>query len=91
MAGSQSDFEARRTGFSLSRRSGVVVEPLPRLLAHLFQRQVHRRGQAHAMPSGTQVAPPQLDDFFCADDAPLRVADFTAFGFSEERIWPRPE
>ena len=40
------------------------------------------------MLSGTALAPPQLDDFFCANDAPLRVADFAALGFSEAAIWP---
>ncbi len=70
------------------RRTGLTHEPLPRLLAHLFQHQVHHRGQAHAMLSGTRVAPPQLDDFFCANDAPLRVADFKALGFTEDMVWP---
>lgn len=70
------------------RRTGFVHEPLPRLLAHLFQHQVHHRGQAHSMLSATAVAPPQLDDFFCANDAPLRVDDFRALGFSEAAIWP---
>ena len=32
-------------------------------------------GQAHAMLSGTAAAPPQLDEFFLAADAPLRVAE----------------
>lgn len=43
---------------------GRHVERLDRLLLHLFQHQVHHRGQAHAMLSGTSVAPPQLDEFF---------------------------
>ena len=70
------------------RRGGVMQEPLPRLLAHLFQHQVHHRGQAHAMLSGTSVAPPQLDDFFCANDAALRADDFHTLGFSEAALWP---
>jgi len=70
------------------RASGIHREPLQRLLAHLFQHQVHHRGQAHAMLSGTPVAPPQLDEFFCVNDAPLRAADFAALGFSETAIWP---
>jgi uncharacterized damage-inducible protein DinB len=43
------------------------------VLAHLFVHQIHHRGQAHAMLSGTEVAPPQLDEFFLAQDAPLRA------------------
>ena len=82
------DAGALRCQIAVSRSTGVVQEPLPRLLAHLFQHQVHHRGQAHAMLSGTVVAPPQLDDFFCANDAPLRTADFAALGFSEAAIWP---
>jgi uncharacterized damage-inducible protein DinB len=70
------------------RADGLTHEPLPRLLAHLFQHQVHHRGQAHSMLSGTGVAPPQLDEFFCAFDAPRRAADFAALGFTEAAIWP---
>jgi uncharacterized damage-inducible protein DinB len=43
---------------------GRVEERLDRLLLHLFQHQIHHRGQVHAMLSGTSVTPPQLDDFF---------------------------
>ena len=82
------DGPALRQEVAVQRRDGVVLEPVPRLLAHLFQHQVHHRGQAHAMLSGTTVAPPQLDDFFCANDAPVRAADFQALGFSEAAIWP---
>jgi uncharacterized damage-inducible protein DinB len=82
------DAAALRGEIVVQRASGPVREPLPRLLAHMFQHQVHHRGQAHAMLSGTPVAPPQLDDFFCANDAPLRVDDFRALGFSEAAIWP---
>ncbi|MBC8055553.1 MAG: DinB family protein [Rhizobiales bacterium] len=70
------------------RQAGLTREPLARLLAHLFQHQVHHRGQAHSMLSGTHVAPPQLDEFFCTFDAPLRAGDFHALGFSEAEIWP---
>ena len=82
------DAAALRREITVSRRTGPVQEPLPRLLAHLFQHQVHHRGQAHAMLAGTAVAPPQLDDFFCANDAPVRADDFRALGFSEAAIWP---
>jgi uncharacterized damage-inducible protein DinB len=73
------------------RGTGLTREPLARLLAHLFQHQVHHRGQAHAMLSGTGVEPPQLDEFFCRFDAPLRVADFTTLGFSEAAVWGTAE
>jgi uncharacterized damage-inducible protein DinB len=72
---------------AVSRRTGVIPESATRLLAHLFQHQIHHRGQAHAMLAGTSIAPPQLDDFFCADDAPLRAADLAELDYSEALIW----
>jgi len=71
----------------LPRREGVVRDTMQRILAHLFQHQIHHRGQVHAMLAGTRVKPPQLDDFYCANDAPMRAPDFKALGFTEEAIW----
>ena len=85
------DAAALTSHVAVPRRAGVHIEPIVRLLAHLFQHQTHHRGQAHGMLSATRVAPPQLDEFFCANEAALRVADFTALGFSEAAIWPRAE
>jgi uncharacterized damage-inducible protein DinB len=50
-------------------------ERIQDVLAHLFQHDIHHRGQVHAMLAGTTVAPPQLDEFFLAQDAALREAD----------------
>ena len=58
-----------------------------RLLSHLFEHQIHHRGQVHAMLSGTSVAPPQLDEFFCAGEAHLRAEDFAELGWTEALIW----
>ncbi|MET1070122.1 MAG: DinB family protein [Pseudomonas prosekii] len=58
-----------------------------RMLAHLFEHQLHHRGQVHAMLSGTTVTPPQLDEFFCAGEAGLRAEDFAELGWTEELIW----
>lgn len=71
----------------IPRRAGQVIDRVDRILAHLLQHQIHHRGQAHAMLAGTAVAPPQLDEFFCQEDAPLRADDFAALGFSEAQIW----
>jgi uncharacterized damage-inducible protein DinB len=71
----------------LPRREGIQRDSLRRILAHLFQHDVHHRGQVHAMLAGTHVAPPQLDEFFCAGEAHLRAADFAELGFTEEEIW----
>jgi uncharacterized damage-inducible protein DinB len=73
---------------AVMRRAGVQTETVTRLLAHLFQHQIHHRGQAHAMLAGTRVAPPQLDEFFCANEAHLRAAELAELGTSEARIWP---
>lgn len=71
----------------VSWRAGVAHERIDRLLAHLFEHQIHHRGQAHAMLSGTAVAPPQLDEFFCAGAAEHRARDFAELGFTEAMIW----
>ena len=81
------DAAALRAEIAVPRAGGPTREPLARLLAHLFHHQVHHRGQAHAMLSATTVVPPQLDEFFCGWDAPLRAADFAALGVSEAVIW----
>jgi uncharacterized damage-inducible protein DinB len=38
----------------LQRRAGILTENATRLLAHLFQHQIHHRGQAHAMLAGNE-------------------------------------
>lgn len=60
---------------------GVRREALSAMLTHLFVHQIHHRGQAHAMLSGTGVEPPQLDEFFLAGDAHLRAAEMRELGF----------
>ncbi len=69
------------------RGTHVQNERADRLLLHLFQHQVHHRGQAHAMLSGTQIPPPQLDEFFPIAEAPLRAAEFKELGWTERGIW----
>jgi uncharacterized damage-inducible protein DinB len=65
----------------------IQRERLDRLLLHLFQHQTHHRGQAHAMLSGTPVAPPQLDEFFSVGEADLRAEEFATLGLSEAMVW----
>jgi uncharacterized damage-inducible protein DinB len=71
----------------VNRDTRVQAERGDRLLMHLFQHQIHHRGQAHAMLSSTSVAPPQLDEFFAVEEAPLRAGEFAELGWTEERIW----
>jgi uncharacterized damage-inducible protein DinB len=72
---------------NVHRGTRVQHERMDRLLMHLFQHQIHHRGQAHGMLSDTSVAPPQLDEFFSVAEAPLREAEFTALGWTEATIW----
>src|SRR5579871_6750794 len=62
----------------------VQTERADRPLLHLFQHQVHHRGQAHAMLSATSVAPPQRDEFFSIAEAPLRAKEFAELGWTEQ-------
>jgi uncharacterized damage-inducible protein DinB len=71
----------------LERESGPVHDRVDRALAHLFVHQIHHRGQAHAMLSGTAVAPPQLDEFLLGSDAGLRAVDLAALGIAEQDTW----
>ncbi|KRQ03391.1 DinB family protein [Bradyrhizobium manausense] len=71
----------------INRDTRVQTERRDRLLMHLFQHQIHHRGQAHAMLSATSVAPPQLDEFFAEGEAPLRAAEFAELGWSEQTVW----
>ena len=71
----------------VNRDTRVQSERRDRLLMHLFQHQIHHRGQAHAMLSGTTVAPPQLDEFFAMEEAPLRASEFNNLGWTEQTIW----
>jgi len=63
---------------TLQFRAGPAEERVGNVLLHLFVHQIHHRGQAHAMLSGTPVAPPQLDEFFMDVDAPLNAPERAA-------------
>ncbi|HZE56181.1 MAG TPA: DinB family protein [Bradyrhizobium sp.] len=71
----------------IHRGDRIQRERLDRLLLHLFQHQVHHRGQAHAMLSATEVSPPQLDEFYAEGEAPLRAAEFAELGWTEDTVW----
>lgn len=57
------------------RATGIIPERVDRLLLHLFQHQIHHRGQVHAMLSDTRIPPPQLDEFYLDGDLPMRTSD----------------
>ncbi|NYZ14221.1 damage-inducible protein DinB [Azospirillum sp. RWY-5-1] len=54
---------------------GLDRETVGQVLAHLFVHQIHHRGQAHAMLSGTCAEPPQLDEFFLDYDRRRREGE----------------
>jgi len=77
------------TGANLDREVVLVrgggaryPERVHAVLSHLFVHQIHHRGQVHAMLSGTDRPPPQLDEYFLEQDAPLRRGDLTALGWA---------
>ena len=72
---------------SIVRPDRVQRDQRLRLLSHLFEHQIHHRGQVHAMLADTDVAPPQLDEFFCEGEAHLRARDFAELGWTEAQIW----
>ena len=71
----------------IHRGDRIQRERIDRLLLHLFQHQIHHRGQAHAMLSSTEIRPPQLDEFFSAGEAPLRATEFAELGWTEDTVW----
>jgi uncharacterized damage-inducible protein DinB len=81
------DNSGLRRVVSVHRGDRIQHERMDRLLLHLFQHQIHHRGQAHAMMSGTSVRPPQLDEFFSAGEAYLRADEFAALRWTEAAIW----
>jgi uncharacterized damage-inducible protein DinB len=72
---------------AMDRGDRVQRDRAAHVLAHLFMHQTHHRGQAHAMLSGTAVAPPQLDEFLMPSEAHLRVPEMQAMGWREEAVY----
>lgn len=64
----------------LERDDHVQRETVLDTLLHLDVHQIHHRGQVHAMLSGTNVKPPQLDEFFMSEELPLREEELRALG-----------
>ncbi|TRC81066.1 damage-inducible protein DinB [Mesorhizobium sp. WSM4307] len=62
------------------REDGMIPERIGDILAHVFLHDIHHRGQAHAMLSGTSVVPPQLDEFLLDYDLKLRKAEVERLG-----------
>lgn len=90
----QAESDRRLIAFCERQTEASLAEPciLPRpnrkpppsrtdfVLAHLFQHQIHHRGQAHGMLSSTAIKPPQLDEFFLAGEEDLRREELRVLG-----------
>jgi len=72
---------------AMERDDHVQRDRVGHVLAHLFNHQTHHRGQAHAMLSGTAIAPPQLDEFMMPSEAHLRAAEMAALGWREADVY----
>jgi uncharacterized damage-inducible protein DinB len=72
---------------TINRSRTIQRETRARLLGHVFQHQIHHRGQVHAMLAGTPVNPPPLDEFFCTFDTAQRAQDLAEMGLSETAVW----
>ena len=64
----------------LERRTGIETDRAGDILMHLFEHQIHHRGQVHAMLSGTRIKPPQLDEYFLANDRKVADGELAAAG-----------
>lgn len=84
------DDSALATEVRVHRGTRFQAERRDRLLLHLFLHQTHHRGHAHGMLSGTDVMPPQLDEFYSIAEAPLREAEFAELGWTEDTVWMPP-
>lgn len=62
---------------------GRAEDPVWVILQHVFAHGTHHRGQIHDLLSQTDLAPPQLDEFFLSMDRPFRVQEVTAAGVGD--------
>lgn len=77
------DEEGLAAAVNIHRGARIQQDRCDDVLSHLLQHQTHHRGQAHAMLSGTEVKPPQLDEFIVGDDAKARKDAMDALGWTE--------
>jgi len=81
------DENALDADLAMERRDFVQHDRARYVLLHLLTHQIHHRGQAHAMLSGTPVAPPQLDEFLMPSEHRFRSGDLAALGWAESDLF----
>jgi len=81
------DDAALETYIDMDRETFVQRDQAQHVLMHLITHQIHHRGQAHAMLSGTSVKPPQLDEFLMPSEVQYRSEDLAARGWSETELF----
>ncbi|KXF75116.1 nuclease [Paramesorhizobium deserti] len=64
----------------------VINETVADTLLHIFLHGQHHRGQIHSMLSGTNVPPPQIDEFILSGNDDARVDDLKTLGWTEDRL-----
>ena len=85
----RADDAALNTEIAMDRGDHVQRDLACHVLMHRFSHQIHHRGQAHAMLSGTTIKSPQLDEFLMPSDAKFRTQDVAALGWTEATLFPR--
>ena len=83
----RADDAALEATADMIRSKHVQRDRAQHVLMHLLTHQIHHRGQVHAMLAGTQVAPPQLDEFLMPSEAHLRGDDVAALGWTESDLF----
>jgi uncharacterized damage-inducible protein DinB len=77
-------------GAYMDRGEGRIQNVLTgHVLAHLYMRQTHHRGQSNAMFLVTAIAPPELDEVLMPSDAQFRSADMAALSWDETAVYGR--
>ena len=83
------DDAALESQVEMIRRDHTQRDRARHVLMHLMTHQIHHRGQVHAMLSGTDIAPPQLDEFMMPSESHLRAGDLAELGWAEADLFRR--
>lgn len=83
------DDAALEASVEMDRETFVQSDLARHVLMHLLTHQIHHRGQAHAMLSGTAVQPPQLDEFLMPSETNYRTEDLAVLGWTEDDLFGR--